>query len=92
MKRNNIKIRLLYIAIGSTMALALNYFFIEEIFIPDPCYYHSHSTSKLFDLFYSFPAYEGGHPVPSLFNLIFTALLGGIIGFGINQKKTFHKN
>ncbi|WP_299442293.1 hypothetical protein [uncultured Aquimarina sp.] len=80
MKRNNTKIRLWYIFIGSSTALLLNYFVVEKILIPDPCYYHINKISKLMNLLYDFPTYAGGHPVPSLFNLIFATFLGGTIG------------
>jgi len=69
---------------GSILAFIFNYFFLEKILIPDPCYYHSHDTNKIFDLFYSLPASEGNHPLPTMFNLIGTLITGAIIGAGIS--------
>ncbi|WP_299220058.1 hypothetical protein [uncultured Aquimarina sp.] len=80
MKRNQIKKSVWYISIGALMALLINYAVLEEILIPDRCYYHVNEPTKLFDIFYSFPAYNGGHPVPSIFNFICTAFTGAIIG------------
>ena len=63
-------------------AMLFNYSFLEDIVIPDPCYYHNNNyiTSALFDLFYCFPSSEGGHPFPTLFNLIFTIIIGAAAG------------
>ncbi|MFT3902915.1 MAG: hypothetical protein QM727_07055 [Niabella sp.] len=70
-----------YTLIGLTLAFIANYFLIENIIISDPCYYHSRDTTKLFDLFYSITAANGGHPFPTIFNLIFTLTIGGVAGF-----------
>lgn len=64
-------------------ALAFNLFFLDRLFVPDPCYYHTHRGGWLFHLFYDLPANEGYHPVPSILNIIFTAILGGLAGYGI---------
>ena len=69
------------IVIGLTITFIANYFFLENIIIPDPCYYHSRDTTKLFDLFYSMTAVNGDHPFPTIFNLIFTLTIGGLAGF-----------
>jgi hypothetical protein len=67
---------------GSFLAVMLNYFVIDSLLIPDPCYYHNHGfeTSKLFDVFYNFPGSEGYHPTPTLFNTIFTFAFGAFVG------------
>ncbi len=65
---------------GMVLALILNFFFLERILIPDPCYYHSHDSNKIFDIFYSLPASEGGHPFPTNFNFIITLTMGAIFG------------
>jgi hypothetical protein len=65
---------------GAITALMLNFLIIQNILIPDPCYYHSHETGKLFDIFYEMTAAEGYHPLPTRFNLIFTILLGALSG------------
>ena len=74
-------------------ALAFNMFFLDRSFIPAPCYYHTHNGGRLFHLFYDLQANEGYHPVPSIFNIVFTAVLGGLTGYGIfnlilRKKKT----
>jgi hypothetical protein len=57
----------------------LNYSFLEELLIPDYCYYHSHDTNVVFDVFYNTSTASGGHPEPTLVNLITTLILGGIL-------------
>jgi hypothetical protein len=47
--------------------------------IPDPCYYHFHNTTWLFDLFYE--SKSDGHPFPTIFNFIFTIVAGAIAGY-----------
>ena len=69
------------ILIGSTIAFIANYLLLENIIIPDPCYYHSRDTTKLFDLFYSMTAASGDHPFPTIFNFISTLTIGGLVGF-----------
>ena len=75
-------IKILFMILGAIAILFLNYSFIEQILIPDPCYYHSRETSFLFRLFYDTPAFNGGHPFPSLVNIIFTIAIGLLIGWG----------
>lgn len=78
---------------GAVFAFAANYFFIEQLIIPDPCKYHSSDTTEIFDLFYDLPSVNGGHPFPTIFNLMFTITLGGLIGFYLTkwrQEKTAH--
>jgi ribose/xylose/arabinose/galactoside ABC-type transport system permease subunit len=78
---------------GAILALLLNVFVLEKIVIPDPCYYHSHDTSKSFDLFYEFKAIDGGHPSPTWLNLIVTILIGALTGLilGARFSKKRHK-
>ena len=78
------------ILISLTTSLIANYFLLENIIIPDPCYYHSRSTTRLFDLFYSMTASNGDHPFPTTFNFIFTLTIGGLAGllFGWWRLKT----
>ena len=78
---------------GAILTFIANYFFIEQLTIPDPCKYHSAETSVFFDLFYDLPSVDGGHPFPTIFNLLLTITLGGLIGFYITKwrpKKTAH--
>ena len=72
-----------YVITGSILSLLFNFLLLDSILIPDPCYYHSHDTGWLFDLFYNITTAEGGHPSPSLFNLVFTIATGGAIGYAI---------
>jgi hypothetical protein len=65
---------------GAVIAFILNFFVLQNIIIPDPCYYHKHDTTRLFDLFYDLPAFEGNHPFPTEFNFILTLVVGAITG------------
>ncbi len=71
---------IIFAIIGIIGFLLLNLLLIENWIIPDPCYYHSHDTTKLFDIFYEIKSSEGGHPVPSTFNIVLTIVLGIIAG------------
>ena len=80
---SNKLIKTLSLSLGVTGAFFLNYFFIEKFIIPDPCYYHSLDAGILFNLFYDTPSVNGGHPFPSVINLIFTVALGLLIGWKV---------
>ena len=69
----------------SIAAIPLNFFVLENILIPDPCYYHSRDTTMLFDLFYDLPSFAGYHPVPTIFNFIFTMVIGALTGWVISK-------
>jgi len=64
----------------SILAIILNFAIIDSIVMPDPCDYHSEEMSPLLRLFYSSSSASGGHPEINVFNVIFTALIGGLIG------------
>lgn len=72
---------LLYMTIVLFATLCLNYLFLEKIIIGDPCVYHVRNTGFIFNLFYDTPAFNGGHPFPTLFNFIFTACAGILTGW-----------
>jgi hypothetical protein len=74
------------IVVGSILACLLNFFVLQNILIPDPCYYHDHETNKVFDLFYTLSAGEGYHPFPTPFNFLFTLFVGGVSGFMLAKK------
>jgi hypothetical protein len=76
---------LLYSVLGIVPAYILN-FIIEGISIPDPCYYHGRSTTKLFDLFYKMESNEGYHPSPTLFNTLLTLAIGIAGGIFVCRK------
>jgi hypothetical protein len=58
---------------------------IEELIIPDPCYYHERETSKIFDLFYELLSVNGGHPTPTILNYLVTIATGGLLGLVISR-------
>jgi hypothetical protein len=66
---------------GVIVMFVFNYGFLENYIIPDPCYYHDHKPSGLMRFFYEFTSSENYHPFPSAFNLCFTAVVGGLVGF-----------
>jgi hypothetical protein len=68
---------------GAILALIFNFAVIDSIVVPDPCYYHSHDTTWLFDLFYKITSAEGYHPSPSVFNFIFTITAGTAAGIAL---------
>jgi len=80
----------LFFLICGIVAILLNVFLIERLIIPDICYYHSHQTTFYFDIFFSFPPSEGGHPVTSNFSIVLSFLIGGILGFYFTRKKMTH--
>ncbi|HRE75560.1 MAG TPA: hypothetical protein PK637_10535 [Flavobacteriales bacterium] len=81
---------------GIIFAFVFNYGIIEKILIPNPCYYHTHETNKVFDLFYGLHASEGFHPFPTLLNFTITGALGAVLGAALpicclnklNRRKT----
>jgi hypothetical protein len=68
---------------GVVCSYILNYYFLDKIFIPDPCAYHIKETSTIFDFFYTIKSSEGYHPSPSNFNFVITSIIGVLIGFKI---------
>jgi len=73
--------------IGALLALVFNFFVLEKILIPDPCFYHSNETNIVFDIFYFISSSEGGHPVPTSFNIIFTLAIGAVLGLILSNSK-----
>lgn len=71
---------------GIFLAVIFNFIVLENILIPDPCYYHSHDTNMLFDLFYELTASEGYHPFPTRFNFILTICIGALAGFTLSKR------
>jgi hypothetical protein len=69
------------------LAFVFNFLIQYTIIIPDPCYYHTHDTSKMFDIFYELTSDNGYHPFPTMFNFIFTASIGAIIGLITSMNK-----
>lgn len=65
---------------GIVLAFVFNFLILDKILIPDPCYYHTHDTNKVFDIFYELTSDDGYHPFPTKFNFIFTATIGAIFG------------
>ena len=56
---------------------------IYIILIPNPYDYHNKDieTGVIFNLFFDINSSTGYHPEPNIFNLIFTLLMGVLIGF-----------
>jgi len=79
---NKLRTIILVIA-GAIVAFFFNVYILENILIPDPCYYHVRTTSLLFDVFYSTPTYNGGHPMPTSLNIVLSLIIGGILGLVI---------
>lgn len=77
--------------IGIIIAFLFNYLLLERLIIPNPCYYHSHNTTKVFDLFYKLTASEGYHPTPTIFNLTITLITGALTGLLFGLKFTNKK-
>ncbi len=74
-----------FVIAGAVLAFLFNFMVLDRILIPDPCYYHSHDTNLVFDLFYEITTAEGGHPSPTIFNLIFTIVAGGALGYALSR-------
>ncbi len=70
----------LSILAGVVLTYVFNFFILDKVLIPDPCYYHTHNTNKIFDVFYELTAAEGYHPSPTTFNFILTMTIGAILG------------
>jgi hypothetical protein len=82
-----------FIILGVIITFCLNFFFIENLVIPKPCYYHNNPTiemSNLFSLFYKITPSEGYHPFPSTLNFTLTLLIGILAGlfFGLKLTKS----
>jgi hypothetical protein len=71
----------LLIVVFAICTLVLNVTIIDEMVMPDPCYYHNHEMGILLGLFYSSSSASGGHPEINLFNVLFTLSTGGFMGF-----------
>ena len=72
---------------GIVLAFVFNFLILDKILIPDPCYYHTHDTNKVFDIFYELTSGDGYHPFPTKFNFIFTATIGAVLGLTISIYK-----
>lgn len=70
----------LIIVVFSISALFFNFAYIDNLIMPDPCYYHINKMNPILTLFYTSTSASGGHPEVNLFNIIFTILIGGLIG------------
>lgn len=79
--------------LGAILMGLLNFGVFDKLFIPDPCYYHSHDTNWLFDRFYDITSAQGGHPSPSMFNIVVTLATGLLLGGWLTIKgiKTWQK-
>ncbi len=82
---------ILFCLLGMFGMAFTNFIVLDRILIPDPCKYHTASTTMLFDLFYVIKSAEGFHPAPSLFNYLFTIGVGIFIGYWV-FKLFYQKN
>lgn len=73
----------IFISIGGTGLFLTSFTLLYNLLIPDVCHYHDHEINPIMDLFYSAGPSSGGHPEPTLFNFMFSFLVGGILGNGI---------
>ncbi|KQC02793.1 hypothetical protein [Pedobacter sp. Hv1] len=65
---------------GGVIAVLLNLTLVQELFTPDPCYYHNRKTNFFFNFFYKLSAENGDHPIPTLFNLLVSLVIGMLVG------------
>ena len=84
---NRIIIYFLVVVIRAISAFLFNVLLIERLIITDICYYHSHLTTFIFDIFYSFPSSEGGHPTTSNFSIILSLVIGGYSTFYFTKRE-----
>jgi hypothetical protein len=81
MKLNKLFLTFVIVVFCVIFLLIIDFQVIEDLIIPDICAFHyGKQTSMLFDLFYGFPAAEGGHPFQRFF-ISFTIFIGGTFGF-----------
>ena len=79
----HIFIKGIFIALGTVAVFSLNYFVVEKLLIPDPCYYHNRETGILFKIFFDTPTFNGGHPFPTAVNFLVTLIVGLLTGWVI---------
>ncbi|MFI0429806.1 hypothetical protein [Mariniflexile sp. HMF6888] len=75
-KRNN---KWFFLLFGGCLTLIINYY-LYDLIIPDPCYYHNHQANFWINLFYNTGSITNGHPEPNIFNFLFTIIMGLLIG------------
>lgn len=73
--------------LGMILFYILNYFILERLLIPDPCYYHAHDTTTIFNLFYQLTGEEGFHPSPTSLNYVITLTAGALVGRVIGKRR-----
>jgi hypothetical protein len=74
-------ITLLILSIPGFIISYLLAFLIESILIPDECYYETHNSNWMIELFYDFPGWNGFHPYPSNFQFALMSILGIYLSF-----------
>lgn len=73
---------------GSFFLLGISLFVLDPIFIPDPCYYHTHEITIWIDLFYEINAGEGFHPYPNLVYIGLFSIIGMLLGYMLTKYLT----
>ena len=72
MKLNKLFLTFVIVVFCAIFLLIIDFQVIEDLIIPDICAFHyGKQASMFFDLFYGFPAEEGGHPSPTVFHFFF---------------------
>lgn len=86
MKLNKLFLTFVIEVFCAIFLLIIDFQVIEDLIIPDICAFHyGKQASMFFDLFYGFPAAEGGHPFPTVFHFFFTIFIGGTFGFFVSK-------
>ena len=76
----SLQMKWLIIIVFSISALFFNFAYVDNLIIPDPCYYHINEMNPILNFFYTSSSASGGHPEVNLFNIIFTIIIGGLTG------------
>ena len=74
------QLKWLLIILTSIGILILNFSVIDPLVMEDPCQYHAKKMNFILRIFYTINNGSGGHPEMSIFNFIFTFIVGGFIG------------
>jgi hypothetical protein len=76
-KSNN---KWIFLILGVIITILINYSFLNNLIIPDPCFCHLNPTNYWIDLFYNSGNINNGHPEPNILNFLLTILIGLLIG------------
>jgi hypothetical protein len=73
---------LVFVPLGAFGGFLMD-FAVAKLVYPNPCIYHTKPkpTNLLFSTFFDYNGGTGFHPEPSVFSMIFYAVIGGTLGF-----------